>query len=155
VNRQDRFGAREELFLLPAYAQLSGSKTAGPIVTVQHLRRVAQPREQSYCRPAKKSEPFKVIDLAINLAAREIKWRVNQIGGRGQCFAVPDANARTFTAPLDLKIFDESAAQEPAVNLIIERGDEKGISACLMQGLGQCRGNIGEAASLGKRDCFR
>lgn len=80
---------------------------------------------------------------------------VSQIGRGVQRIALPDTDARTFAAPLNFKIFYESAAEETAVNLIVKRGDEKGISAFGVQGLGQRRGNIGEAAGFGKRDCFR
>ena len=82
-------------------------------------------------------------------------WRVNQIGRRIERFADPDWDAWTFAPPLNFKVIDESAAQKTAVNLIVERGDEKRISAFGVQGLGQRSGNIGEAAGLSKGNCFR
>lgn len=67
---------------------------------------------------------------------------------------MPDTDARSFATPLNFKIVYEGAAEKSAINLIVERGDEKGIGAFGVQGLGQRRGNIGEAAGFGKRDCF-
>ena len=67
---------------------------------------------------------------------------------------MPDTDARSFAAPLNFKIVYEGAAEKFAVNLIVARGDEEGIGAFGVQGLGQRGGNIGEAAGLGERDCF-
>jgi hypothetical protein len=103
---------------------------------MDYFRCVSQPAEQGNRRAAKEREPFEIIYVAINLTAREIVRCFNQIGGRVQRVTLPDTNLRTFAAPLNLKILYESAAEETAVNLIVKRGDEKGIGACGVQGLG-------------------
>src|SRR5438445_8159545 len=96
-----------------------------------------------------------VIYFAVNRTAVEIVWRFNQVSWRLQRFALPDANARTLAAALNLQIICERAAQQGAINLVVKGDDEKGINAFGMRRFGQRPGDIGKAAGFGKGDRFR
>ena len=103
---------------------------------------------------AKKSEPLEIICFAVNLTPLEIEWRINQVGRRFECIALPDAHEWTFPAPFNFQIIYECAVKKGPIDLIVERRDEKRICARCVQGLGQRTGNIGQAAGLGKGNCF-
>jgi hypothetical protein len=61
VNREKHSRVFEEWLVSPSRAQLHGSEPAGPIIQVNYVRFVADALKQSDGRPAKESEPFKVI----------------------------------------------------------------------------------------------
>ena len=81
MNRKQNARVREKLIPLPARPHFNGRKSAGPIVAIQYVRRVAEPAEQGNRGATKKSEPLKVVWFAVNLSAIEIERSVDQIRG--------------------------------------------------------------------------
>ena len=141
--------------MAPARAQLDRGEAAGPVVAMDHLRRFAQPPQQRNRGATVKSKALKVVGFAVDLTAREVKRRVDQISGHIQRFAFPDANARLFPAPFDFQIVDECFTGQLGVNLIVARKNQKGIDSFGMQGLRQRAGNVGQPAGLGEGNSFR
>src|SRR6266850_6374488 len=145
MNGKKNARVREKLLLPPACPHFNGRKTAGPIVAVEYVRRLTQPAEQGNRGARKKSEPLEIICFAVNLTPLEIERRINQVGRRFECIALPDAHEWTFSAPFNFQIIYECAVKKGPIDLIVERRDEKRICALCVQGLGQRTGNIGQA----------
>src|SRR2546423_4954775 len=86
-------------------AQLHCRKTTLPVVQMHDVGSVAEPVHERDGGPTEKREAFEIVVVTIDLAAREIIRRIDQISGRIQRITLQDANAGLFSAPLNCQVF--------------------------------------------------
>ena len=100
-------------FLMPSpRAKLDRRKAAGPIVEMHNVGRLAHPVHERDRGSTEKREALEIIVVTIDLAAREIIRRIDQIRGPIQSIALKDANAGLFSAPLKFQIFKDDSSDE-------------------------------------------
>src|SRR5438552_183357 len=101
MNGEQSLCVCETLLVPSSRAHFNGSKSARPIIAMDHVRRIAQPAQERDRRTTKESEAFKIVRVAVDRCASKVMRGFDEISGRIQRIALPDANAWPPTAPVN------------------------------------------------------
>src|SRR5262245_31807577 len=99
-----------------ARPQLYRSESARPIIQVDDVGFVANSLEQSDCCTTKKGESLEVIRIAVDVRARKVVRRFDEVSRRAERIADSHRHLRLAATPIHFEIFDVRSGEQITIN---------------------------------------